>query len=241
MADKPSDKGKKPAAPAPAGSSLEKDIVVWAGVFVLLALVVLPAVLGAFNVDTGIFSGEGRFKEAFIGFVAKVFTMYTFFAIFISLLFIVLISYASLRRKQIIEAWYAARAPVFAPPGVSGPSLAGAGAGIHGPTAQGGNEQWLDIEQKINSANPADWRLAILEADIVLFNMLEQMGLPGKDLGEKLKSADRSFFSTLDEAWKGHKIRNTIAHEGSAYELSYTEARKVIDYYRRVFEEFYFI
>lgn len=272
MADKKPEKKAESSGP-----SLEQNIITLVVIAVLLLLVVIPAVLAGFGISSGSVFNAESFKEGFINFVAKLFTTVTFISVFLSLLFIVLISYTKMRYNQVIEDWKVAQSTLKAPinnrvisagqsigintdganqgqiilPGSEDASIGlgrlgmveknGQLSSVHGPEAQGGNEKWQDIESKINSANPADWRLAILEADIVMDNMLKQMGLPGETLGERLKSADPSFFNTLQEAWGAHKIRNIIAHEGTDYNLTYNEARKAIDYYRRVFEEFYFI
>ncbi len=254
MADKKPEKKPEKKAEAPK-VSLEQNIVFVLGVIALLMLIVIPAVFAGFGVNSQSVFNADSFKEGFIGFAAKLFTSITFISVFVSLLFGVLIFYAKMRYNQVIENWKISKmtlgsplAPYSgpnigfaAPAGVAGLPGQNEQVAVHGPIAQAGNEKWQDIESKINSANPSDWRLAILEADIVLFEMLEQMGLPGETLGEKLKSADSSFFGTIQEAWGAHKIRNVIAHEGSGYALSYNEARRAIDLYRRVFEEFYFI
>ncbi len=260
MADKPDAKkgGDKKAA---SGPSLEERILVFLGVAVLVLLVVIPSVMAFFNIDSSSVFDAGYLKELFITVVSKTFVFVTFVAVFLSLVFFVALSYAKSRYNQVMDFWKKSVASQM--PGVirdaSVPAdpdaaiigqivLPGAAAGsqagqvmVHGPEAQAGNATWLEVEGKINSVNPSDWRLAILEADILLFEMLEQMGLPGQNLGEKLKSADASFFSTINEAWQAHKVRNIIAHQGAGYQLSYNEARKTIDLYRRVFEEFYFI
>ena len=104
-----------------------------------------------------------------------------------------------------------------------------------------GSLKWQVVERHINSENPGDWRLAVLEADIMLDDMVRGFGYPGINLGERLKSASRASFATLDQAWEAHKIRNAIAHEGAGFELGEREARRVINLYRAVFEEFNYI
>lgn len=104
-----------------------------------------------------------------------------------------------------------------------------------------GAVQWKQIEKHMQSNNQSDWRYAIMEADILLYDMLEQIGMPGETIGDKLKSANSASFTTLDYAWGAHKVRNLIAHQGMTYELSYVEARRTIDMFKKVFDEFYFI
>ena len=67
------------------------------------------------------------------------------------------------------------------------------------------------------------------------------MSYHGDDLGSKLRGATKADFKTLDQAWEAHKVRNDIAHDGSNFLLSQREAKRVINLYRQVFEEFYYI
>lgn len=103
------------------------------------------------------------------------------------------------------------------------------------------HEKWLKVQAHINSDDHSQWRLAVLEADIMLGDILEKMGYQGDSIGDKLKSVDKSDFLTLDYAWEAHKIRNQIAHEGSDFQLNEREAKRVIDLYKTVFSEFYHI
>lgn len=101
--------------------------------------------------------------------------------------------------------------------------------------------RWKVITEHVESHNPNDWRQAIIEADIILGDILDKMGYQGDGIGEKLKRVEPADFHTLSQAWEAHKIRNIIAHEGTSYQLSQTEVRRVINLFREVFEEFYYI
>lgn len=99
------------------------------------------------------------------------------------------------------------------------------------------NHRWERIEEQMRSQNPSDWRVAILEADNILDEVLERMGYKGETLGERLKGLKPSDFPHLDEAWKAHKTRNDIAHKGSAdFILSRPLAEATINIYHRVFK-----
>ena len=89
------------------------------------------------------------------------------------------------------------------------------------------DRRWVDIIQKIESENPSDWNVAIMESDKILDEMVKKMGYPGDNLGERLKSVEKSDFLTLDQAWQAHKIRNSIAHE-SDFVLTKREARRAL-------------
>ncbi len=102
------------------------------------------------------------------------------------------------------------------------------------------NERWERVLTHVNSDNPNDWRIAIIEADVMLDELALRLNLPGNTLGERLKQAVRGDFKTLDQAWEAHRVRNEIAHAGSDFVLTQREAKRVVDLYERVFEEFRF-
>jgi len=104
-----------------------------------------------------------------------------------------------------------------------------------------GKKQWERILAHSQTENPSDWRLAILEADIILDEILDINGYRGETIGDKLKRVERSDMDTLDDAWEAHKIRNAIAHDGQDFVLTPREARRVVGLYENVFKEFEFI
>ena len=99
------------------------------------------------------------------------------------------------------------------------------------------NEQWERVEELVSSERPNDWRVAILEADVILDDLITGMGYQGDNLGERLKSVDKSDLLSLDAAWEAHKVRNEIAHGGGDFILTQREARRVVELYRTVFNE----
>jgi len=103
------------------------------------------------------------------------------------------------------------------------------------------DERWDQVLEHVNSESPNDWRQAIIEADTILEDIVFRAGYPGETLGEKMRGIEKSDFQTLDEAWEAHKVRNRIAHDGSRFELSKREALRIVDLYKKVFEEFYYI
>jgi len=106
------------------------------------------------------------------------------------------------------------------------------------PTKNSMTEKWEKIVKLSESQNSSDWRLAIIEADIILDDLLMNLHLPGETMGEKLKAVEKSDFTTIEYAWEAHKARNTIAHEGSNFLLNQRETRRIISLYEAVFKEF---
>lgn len=105
------------------------------------------------------------------------------------------------------------------------------------PGVEDTNTRWQHISSLIAGTAPSEWREAIIEADIMLDDALTEQGYVGAGIAEKLKSIEPSDFSSLQDAWEAHKVRNQIAHEGSSFNLSDSLARRTIGRYETVFRE----
>ncbi len=99
------------------------------------------------------------------------------------------------------------------------------------------SERWLKIMQLVNTDSQNDWVRSIMEADILLDELLEKNGYTGDSVGEKLKRVEKGDMMNLDLAWSAHLIRNKIAHEPN-FVLSQYEAKRAIESYRKVFDEY---
>lgn len=248
-AGKPADKGKdkgKPA-PAPESSGIETEIIF----FGLLALFIFFTIIPFVYKMTGLSADfPNGIADAASRFFVSLFNTVSVFSVFLSLLLLMGTIYANFKRGQIqvkVQASISEKEKevdreidAMTADNSGGINLPGAGnAEYLKPVVH--NEKWQTVLKLIDSSNSADWKVAIMEADIILYEMLDKMGYEGDTIAEKLKQIEKSDFQNLDEAWRAHKVRNIIAHEGSSFILSNTEARKTIDQYKKVFDEFYFI
>ncbi len=103
------------------------------------------------------------------------------------------------------------------------------------------NPKWEQIQMHLNSKNPSEWRVAIIEADIMLDDLLKSIGYHGDTVGEKLKAVEKSDFTTVESAWEAHKVRNQIAHLGAGFQINEREVKRVIGLFEAVFREFQII
>ncbi len=153
-------------------------------------------------------------------------------SIFISLLLAMGLVYSLIRFFQIrfaeSHALHAMMEPVV---------VASATGGIPSTGPTDAEKRWRRIEEQIASPIENDWRLAILEADIMLGDVLNVRGYIGDSIGEQLKGLTRGDLATLDQAWDAHKVRNHIAHRGTMHDINQREAKRVITEYEQVFRE----
>lgn len=102
---------------------------------------------------------------------------------------------------------------------------------------RGVSDRWTEVLQHVASDRPNDWKLAIIEADIMLGEGLKERGYAGMSIGEQLRSISPAQMPSLQDAWDAHRIRNRIAHEGSDFILTQSLAREAIVKYERALRE----
>jgi len=174
-----------------------------------------------YDTSVGTSTLAGRFGS-FLAFLGQLWLIVTIVAILVSLAAIGVFIYSTIRLYQ-VRAMEVARYSTIDP------------ALLHKEVE---HSRWAYIKKLIESTNETDWRQAIIEADIMLDEMLTRIGLTGISIGEKLKSANPAHFGTLQNAWEAHKVRNEIAHQGSSYKLSNQLAYRTITNYEAAFREF---
>jgi hypothetical protein len=99
------------------------------------------------------------------------------------------------------------------------------------------NARWEHVLELFASSNSNDWRLAIIEADTMLDELVASYNFPGENLGERLKNVNTSVMPTVQSAWEAHKVRNRIAHDGMEYNLSEREAQLTKRHFEFVFRD----
>lgn len=222
---------KKPdakSAPAPSGSFFSHPDPFVEIVWIVLALIVLLYLLNALLLGIlPIFSGDYTTNELALRIRSFIFEIFFFI---LSLKYLFVIFYLALAFciyylfKKISELRLNEMKLLY-------PEVVMEEKGLVNP-------HWQRILAHTESLAESDWRLAIIEADIMLSDMLDKLALPGDTIGDKLKAVEKSDFTTIDSAWEAHKIRNQIAHEGASFMLNHRETKRVIGLFETVFKEF---
>jgi hypothetical protein len=228
MADekKPEGKPDAKAAPAPSGFSFFAPHpdpfveIVWGIMMLLLIIFVLNAILRMFS---GSGASSAGFVDSFLKYLSDLFWAIWPYIKILGVLLSILFSYFIYNISKKLAALRLVEKTLLYPEAVN--------------ENKNINPEWERVLTHVESLNEGDWRLSILEADIMLSALLDKLGLPGDTIADKLKAVERSDFTTIDMAWEGHKIRNQIAHE-SSFILSQHEAKRVVELFRQVFEEF---
>lgn len=99
------------------------------------------------------------------------------------------------------------------------------------------NPRWHYVLTLVESINDSDWRVAIMEADSMMEEILKEKGLMGGSVGELLEEAKANGYRNIQDAWDAHLVRNQIAHQGSDFPLTQVESRRVIKLFENFFQE----
>lgn len=95
--------------------------------------------------------------------------------------------------------------------------------------------RWLKIENGLDRNDRRSYNFTVLEADKLLDKALNEMGIPGKSMGEKLKKIGDKM-PEINRIWQAHKLRNQIVHE-SDFELSYEQARRALVIFKQALRD----
>ena len=94
---------------------------------------------------------------------------------------------------------------------------------------------FLSIENALIRENAATFNMSVVDADKLLDKAMHEMGIPGKNMSERLKRSGAKF-TQLNAVWYAHKLRNQIAHE-HGFKLDYKQAKHALATYRQALKD----
>lgn len=217
----------------------DAEVFGWLIAFIVV-LTIISAILGKIlGIFDSIEIGGSNLQTFWDLFVSSYLPLIRIMSVALSVALIVFIAYVTMETNKILAD---ERSKLRGEGPVSIPTFGGIKEESQEVEAfQFENKRWERVIKLINSENAPDWKVAILEADILLGEMLDAMGYRGESIGEQLKQIEKADFTSLDSAWEAHKIRNSIAHEGEDFLITHREASRVVRLYEEVFLEFRYI
>jgi len=95
---------------------------------------------------------------------------------------------------------------------------------------------WEKIKVEAESAPPHSYTTAIVNADILIDELLKDAGFEGKDMGERLGKINGLGLKTLEGVWRAHRLRNKIVHT-SGFEASRDAKNETLLVYENFLKE----
>jgi hypothetical protein len=178
---------------------------------------------------------QTRFRVTDI--IKNIFYALIIIAIFFTILFLILKNFFAFKLKVVAEEYNKTLGGIRIQTAEDAPDTQVVSKSYVPDTNGIDNPKWNMIQGYAQSGNPAELRLSIIEADIMLFDVLRQSGFRGENIGDVLKNINKSQLATIDDAWRAHKVRNELAHQGSNFALGRTDAEDALASYKKVFDE----
>ncbi len=93
--------------------------------------------------------------------------------------------------------------------------------------------EWLLIEKKFNSGLDSERKLAIIEADKFVDEILKKMvpSSDDEDMGKRMKRISSNIIPSINNLWKAHKIRNKIVHNPN-FQLTENDLNSALEGYK---------
>jgi len=92
------------------------------------------------------------------------------------------------------------------------------------------SKQWSKIKKRTESGAESDYKLAIIDADDFLAEVLDNRGYDGENFEENIKKAGKLIAPILEDVLKAHETRNSIVYNPD-FKLSADQAKKILDTY----------
>ena len=88
-------------------------------------------------------------------------------------------------------------------------------------------KDWRKIVSRLNAGSEPEHKLAVIEADNMINEILKRMGYEGTSLGERLEKLTVATLPNIEEIKEAHEVRDNIVHDPN-YKLSLEETKKVL-------------
>lgn len=90
--------------------------------------------------------------------------------------------------------------------------------------------KWEKVRVKLKSKNESDYKVAIIEADNIIDDLIARMNYKGENMGERLDNITPGQIENIEDLRKAHEVRNRIIHDES-FVITKEEAEKTFEYY----------
>ncbi|OGZ71152.1 MAG: hypothetical protein A2904_00845 [Candidatus Staskawiczbacteria bacterium RIFCSPLOWO2_01_FULL_33_9] len=90
--------------------------------------------------------------------------------------------------------------------------------------------RWKKIQKRAETGIESEYKLALIEADDFLNEILEERGFIGNNFEELVNNAGKAALPNLDEIFLAHEIRNSIVYNPD-YKIDLEKAKKILAIY----------
>ncbi len=97
-------------------------------------------------------------------------------------------------------------------------------------------KDWGKIVSRIKGEKEEDYKMAIIEADDLLKEILLKMNFKGETMNDLLSQVDEKSLPSIEDVYYAHGLRNNIVHNPD-YDLNIDHAKKSLKIYEQAFRD----
>ncbi len=97
-------------------------------------------------------------------------------------------------------------------------------------------KRWDEIKSRIEEETESEYKLAIIEADDFLNEILEKKGYKGEDFESRIEKVGKDQPLNKKEVRAAHEIRNSVVYDPD-FKLDLEKAKKIIGMYERALRD----
>ncbi len=97
-------------------------------------------------------------------------------------------------------------------------------------------KKWREILIRLELGDDANMKLAVLEADNIVDDILKKMALPGRNFEERLRQFEQQELPSLSLLWEAHGVRDKIVKDPN-FQISKDEAKRALEGYEAALKD----
>ena len=92
--------------------------------------------------------------------------------------------------------------------------------------------KWIKIRERLEAKTEPEAKLAVIEAEALLDDILKKEGFLGRTFDERLNKLSTDIIANLEELKEAHQVRSDIVHDPT-YRLDLKEAERILNIYEK--------
>jgi hypothetical protein len=97
--------------------------------------------------------------------------------------------------------------------------------------------RWEALKKHLDSQEEKEFKIAIIEADEMIGDLVKRMGYQGENLGEIFQNVPETQIESIAKVKKAHETKNRIIHDEN-FSVSLELAKETLGYYEEFLDEF---
>lgn len=97
--------------------------------------------------------------------------------------------------------------------------------------------RWGAIKKRLEKQEEKEFKIAIIEADEMIGDLVKRLGYPGENLGEVFQNVPEAQIESISKLKKAHEIKNRIVQD-EGFSVSLELAKETLGYFEEFLDEF---